>query len=282
MTAFQLQRSAKEGKIEYNTRVVNGHEFIRIIGGRRPFARLVIMLRKRIWIFALLVCIIILNDIYPDSSILIPINSNLINFLVEPIWLFFIFPSLLIPIVIIVTAFVELVNLYSFRVESLNGINLGEIRGQIPLFGRINWQILEKVSNDQVSVKLPGGKFMDESGILFSIGKIRTQFGLLRVKTPVEAFSIRGNKEYSLSRTCQITDSDNNLCFTLTWTNPDTTLANEHEYHIISQDLLSPFLTLTISVCLIEKLLTTVQKFELHRDTQEIEFKQSSFAFTSK
>ncbi|MFW9777242.1 MAG: hypothetical protein ACFFE8_00230 [Candidatus Heimdallarchaeota archaeon] len=281
MTAFRLQRSAKEGKIEYNTRVVNGHEFIRIIGGRRPFVRLVIILKKLIWIFTLLVCIAILDDIYPDSSILIPINSNLLNFLFEPIWLFFILPSLLIPIVIIVTAFVELANLYSFRVETLTGINLGEIRGQIPLFGRITWQILGKLSNDQVNVKLPGGKFIDESGILFNLGKIRTQFGLLRVKAPVEAFSIRGNKEYLLSRTCQITDSDNNLCFALTWTSSDTALANLHEYHIISHDFLSPFLTLTISVCLIEKFLSTVQKIDFHNE-QEIEFRQSSFPFTSK
>jgi hypothetical protein len=138
MKTYRLQRTEKNNKTEYNIKALNGQEFIRITGGWRVLAKLVILSKTFVWILAIILGIAILHDIYPDSSIQFPINISNLNFLLEPIWVFFVFPSLLIPNVIILTAIGLLFDLYLFKVETSDGRTLGEIRGQIPLLGRTN------------------------------------------------------------------------------------------------------------------------------------------------
>lgn len=48
------------------------------------------------------------------------------------------------------------------------------------------------------------------------------------------------------------TDKDSNLCFTITWGKHKPFTGSDMEYRINSPNPMSPFLTFTISVCLIE------------------------------
>jgi hypothetical protein len=132
-------------------------------------------------------------------------------------------------------------------------------------------------------VRLPGGKISDKSGQFFGVGRIRTPFGFFQVRAPIEKVLLINKKEFWLSRSCQIMDSHNNQCFTLSRLNPSTPLAIAKEYRIDSQDFLSPFLILSISVCLIEKFLSVDEDFEnfdIHTE-EEIQFKLSRFLSTS-
>lgn len=259
---YRIHKKIRRNRREYKIFGRKEQELMSANGGWRTFVKGLIFLGNSLRIFLIVLAIIIIETINPYGN-LIPINIKIyeLNPFLNEKFIFIVIPTIIIPAVLILTGVILLLDVSIFTIQDHNRLSIGEIRGNIPLFGRTNWKVFGFSKKNQAFVRLPGFKILEKS-TLFHIGKIETPIGLYKATVPLKILPTDEFKGYYVPTKCDITDSNNNLCFTVTWVKYKPFLRQVIEYRIDSPIPMSPFLTFTISVCLIEKFLSNYENYD--------------------
>lgn len=106
-----------------------------------PLAKGLFFFWKNSRFFQLIIAIIVIDCVNPFGA-LNPIISKIFppKVFFNQFFIFGVMPTIMIPIVLILTAVMQLLDVSIFTVHDPNRSSLGEIRENIPLFGRTNWK----------------------------------------------------------------------------------------------------------------------------------------------
>ncbi|MFW9903642.1 MAG: hypothetical protein ACFFFH_04875 [Candidatus Thorarchaeota archaeon] len=259
---YRIHKTSKNDRREYKIYEFDDQEFMSANGGWRPLAIKMLFFWNNSRILLLIFAIIIIDIINPYGY-LNSIASNALQWIIpfNTILIFVVMPIALIFIVLILTIIIQILDVTIFTVQDPNKSSIGIIRGNIPLFGRTNWKVKGTSKENHAFVKLPGFIVLERSkAMMFHIGRIETSFGKFQVTIPLKKFPTEKAIECFFPTKCVITDQNNNLCFSLTWSRHKLFSRSDMEYRIDSPCPISPFLTFSISICLIEKFLTKYEQ----------------------
>ncbi|MHA2244786.1 MAG: zinc ribbon domain-containing protein [Candidatus Hodarchaeales archaeon] len=146
-----------------------------------------------------------------------------------------------------------------YTVQNPDGSPMGEIKSNLT---GSTWKILGSSNEILALIKLPLTGLNPFESLKIRTGEIKTPLGSFKAEARVRSEYTSQYKGYYLAIKCNVTDSNGNPCFTVTRVESNSHPKYGGEYRIDSQGIMSPFLTITVAVCLIDKLLSSIKSFD--------------------
>ncbi len=186
----------------------------------------------------------------------------------------FVQTSIIIVILIVTPLVIRLLfDMQIFEIYSADGRQTGEVRRN--LIGS-TWKVLGVSEEHQATLRsdwIAGFNFYilrysfsksgwSDSSPYFHEGEIKTPTGTFKARSPVKKVPTGEYKGNYVKIECHVTDSTGNLCFTVIWVDHELNPKFGKEYRIDSKGIMSPFLTFIVSVCLVNKFLTSYMSYD--------------------
>ncbi|MHA2244781.1 MAG: hypothetical protein ACXADY_07400 [Candidatus Hodarchaeales archaeon] len=225
-------------KRKYVINDMNEREFMNVTGG-------LLFLSKVLIFFWFVLIFLGTNYMFWQAMF-----GNLNPFLLMIIWGI----GITIPFVIIGLLF----DVFIFTVQNADGSPMGEIKSNLT---GSSWKILGSSNETLARIKLRSAGLNPFKTIKMRTGEMKTPLGSFKAEAPVRDVSTSQYKYYIATK-CYVTDSNGNPCFTLTWEDPASHPEYGREYRIDTQGNMTPFLTFTISVCLIDKFMSKIKSYD--------------------
>ncbi|MHA2244782.1 MAG: hypothetical protein ACXADY_07405 [Candidatus Hodarchaeales archaeon] len=153
----------------------------------------------------------------------------------------------------------QLFDVSIFKVKNPDGSPMGKIKRNLT---GTTWKILGSSNETLALIKLPltGINFLKPRQM--RTGEIKTPLGSFKAEAQVSSVSTSQYKGYYIATNCNVTDSNDNHCFSVTLIDYRSNPKYGWEYIIDSQGIMTPFLTFTISVCLIDKFMSKIKSYD--------------------